>query len=407
MIQDTESDTKSAFAGFTGFSKTVTPATTFSFLSNSSNPPAKSNINGSNRNAAKPEVDKKLDEPVVVVNNKPPFTGLEPSNPVSRETKGKSNDYYSKLKGLNESVSNWIKKHVDSNPLINLQPIFKDYERYFNDLEKERDNAENEIIDAKKVTENTTSINSFVFKAAKNVPEATLGKAGPEVSKANSKSVTPQFSFGASSMVNTSPDSIPKFGFSSTNTSNTFSFGCSTSTSKSSVTPSFSFGGNVSTAVTAGFSFTNSTPFTFSNASQPASNNGAEKQKDSDDEDEPPKVEFTPVVEKDHVFTTRCKVFVKKDASFGDRGVGNLYIKPIDNSEKMQLIVRADTNLGNLLCNFILSESIPIKRMGKKDVMLVCLPTPDFKPPPVPILFRVKSSDEADNLLKVLEKHKK
>lgn len=159
---------------------------------------------------------------------------------------------------------------------------------------------------------------------------------------------------------------------------------------------------------TTAFSFTTSTPFTFNNVSQPTPPNESKKQKESEDEDdEPPKVEFTPVVEKDHIFTTRCKVFVKKDGNFGDRGVGNLYLKPVDNSEKNQLIVRADTNLGNLLCNFILSASIPTKRMGKKDVMLVCLPTPDFKPPPVPVLLRVKSSEEADKLLEVLEKHKK
>lgn len=124
------------------------------------------------------------------------------------------------------------------------------------------------------------------------------------------------------------------------------------------------------------------------------------------DEDEPPKVEFTKVVEEDHIYTTRCKVFVKKDGKFGDRGVGSLYLKPIPTSNKVQVIVRADTNLGNLLCNFILSENIPTQRMGNKDVMLVCLPMPDSKPPPVPVLFRVKSSEEADTLLKTLNENK-
>lgn len=73
----------------------------------------------------------------------------------------------------------------------------------------------------------------------------------------------------------------------------------------------------------------------------------------------------------------------------------------------LQLIVRADTNLGNLLLNFILSDSVPVKRLGKKDVMLVAVPTPDEKPPPTPLLLRVKSPEEADNLLDVLEKNKK
>lgn len=155
------------------------------------------------------------------------------------------------------------------------------------------------------------------------------------------------------------------------------------------------------------FSFTSSTPFTFNNVSQPTSTNEPKKPESEDEDEEPPTPVVKQVVENDHIYTTKCKVFVKKDGNFGDRGVGHLYLKPIENSEKVQLIVRADTNLGNILCNFILSVSIPTKRMGKKDVMLVCLPTPDFKPPPVPMLLRVKSSEEADKLLEILEKHKK
>lgn len=113
------------------------------------------------------------------------------------------------------------------------------------------------------------------------------------------------------------------------------------------------------------------------------------------------------VIESDHIFTVRCKVFVKKDDKFNVLGVGNLYIKSIAKSEKVQVIVRADNNLGNLLCNFVLSESIPIKRSGSKDVLLVCLPTPDVEPPPVPLIIRVKNSEEADKLSAVLEKHRK
>lgn len=100
-------------------------------------------------------------------------------------------------------------------------------------------------------------------------------------------------------------------------------------------------------------------------------------------------------------------MFVKKEKEFVDRGVGNLYLKSVESSDKVQVILRADTNLGNLLCNFILSESIPVTRAGKKDVMLVCLPTPDEKPPPVPVLLRVKSPEEADNLFETLRKYKK
>jgi len=44
--------------------------------------------------------------------------------------------YLHQLKSLNESVTKWIKQHVDKNPYCILSPIFKDYETYLSDLEK-------------------------------------------------------------------------------------------------------------------------------------------------------------------------------------------------------------------------------------------------------------------------------
>ncbi|KAG5681390.1 hypothetical protein PVAND_010831 [Polypedilum vanderplanki] len=75
--------------------------------------------------------------------------------------------------------------------------------------------------------------------------------------------------------------------------------------------------------------------------------------------------------------------------------------------EKVQLIVRADTNLGNILLNIILQEGLPTSRLGKNNVMIVCVPTPESKPPPTPVLVRVKTGEEADELLSILEKYKK
>lgn len=83
-----------------------------------------------------------------------------------------------------------------------------------------------------------------------------------------------------------------------------------------------------------------------------------------------------------------------------------LFLKPTPNG-KMQLIVRAETALGNLLLNTLLTQSIPTKRMNSNTIMLVCLPMPDSLPPPVPVLLRVKTSETADTLFETLNKHKK
>lgn len=106
------------------------------------------------------------------------------------------------------------------------------------------------------------------------------------------------------------------------------------------------------------------------------------------------------------MYSKRCKVFIKKDKDFTDRGVGTLYLKPVKDSEKTQMLVRADTNLGNILVNLILIDGIPCQRMGKNNVMMVCIPTPEEKKA-TSLLLRVKTSEEADELLNEIKKHTK
>nr|CAD7587196.1 unnamed protein product [Timema genevievae] len=125
------------------------------------------------------------------------------------------------------------------------------------------------------------------------------------------------------------------------------------------------------------------------------------------DKDEPPKPSHTPVVEEGAIYSKRCKMFVKKGGPYQELGVGTLFLKPVSGGDKTQLIVRADTSLGNVLLNTLLSSSLPVQRMGKNNVMIVCLPTPDATPPPVPVLLRVKTGEEADELLDKLNQHRK
>lgn len=65
---------------------------------------------------------------------------------------------------------------------------------------------------------------------------------------------------------------------------------------------------------------------------------------------------------------------------------------------------------GNILLNIMVQASIPCTRVGKNNVMLMCVPNPpvDEKNPdtPVPLLVRVKTAEDADELHKVLEEKK-
>lgn len=42
----------------------------------------------------------------------------------------------------------------------------------------------------------------------------------------------------------------------------------------------------------------------------------------------------------------RCKLFYQKEGAWVEKGVGNLHLKPC--GEKTQMVMRADTNLGNI-----------------------------------------------------------
>lgn len=65
---------------------------------------------------------------------------------------------------------------------------------------------------------------------------------------------------------------------------------------------------------------------------------------------------------------------------------------------------------GNILLNIIVQASMPCSRLGKNNVMVVCVPNPpvDDKNPssPVPLLIRVKTTEDADELHKILEEKK-
>lgn len=234
---DEESDKKSAFTSFSGFGKAPQPTTSaFSFLSNLANPKSPPKVNGIENKSSDITTFKFNSIPVTSANptdkssdtklshtsqseqiNTNIFTGTSNPNNNPSNADEQSNDYYSKLKGLNQSVSNWIKKHVDTNPFINLQPIFKDYETYFNELEKEKDLKP----DTNKVDKSKNDVSS-IFKATDNIPDSTTEKAQPaQVSKKNedvqkaekTETVVPKFSFGSSMG---SGSTTPSFSFGST-----------------------------------------------------------------------------------------------------------------------------------------------------------------------------------------------
>lgn len=127
----------------------------------------------------------------------------------------------------------------------------------------------------------------------------------------------------------------------------------------------------------------------------------------------PPKPETSDVKEEGAVFEKRTKLFYfnEKESKFVDRGIGNLYIKPLNNGESTSLIIRADNKLANILLNVKLMKELPISKISAKDVSYLCIPNPPIpnveSTKPCKFLFKVKTEEDALELVEKLNEYKK
>jgi len=61
------------------------------------------------------------------------------------------------LECLNTSVAEWISQHVQNNPLVDLTPIFRDYEAYLKSLDQKRKQFKKESLVVTRDTEPVTA----------------------------------------------------------------------------------------------------------------------------------------------------------------------------------------------------------------------------------------------------------
>lgn len=105
----------------------------------------------------------------------------------------------------------------------------------------------------------------------------------------------------------------------------------------------------------------------------------------------------------------RCKLFYKKEKEFKEKGLGMLHLKPVEGGKKTQMVVRAETNLGNILLNILLNDKMSFAQRGN-NVQFICVPNPPIKElseGPAPMLIKVKNADLALELVKKVEERTK
>jgi len=243
----------------------------------------------------------------------------------------------------------------------------------------------------------------------KKPPSGFFGSSDASKTTSGSTEKSSGFTFGSGAIDKTASTGF-SFGSKSEDSSNTstgFSFG---SANNKSSTGFPAFGSSNGSKDTAGFTFgsTPSTGFSFAAAGAAASQENKEAGGDTaagDEDDEPPKVEVTQVVEEDAFHTVRCKLYYKKEKEFLEKGLGMLHLKKVEGGDtKTQLVVRAETNLGNILLNILVSDKMNVTKR-KNNVQFVCVPNPPIKgmEGPVIMLVKVKDSLMADQLEEKLE----
>ncbi|GAB1608103.1 nuclear pore complex protein Nup50-like [Argonauta hians] len=330
------------------------------------------------------------------------------------------NKFPVQLKKLNEGVLQWIQQHVKQDPYCILTPIFDDYRKHLDKIHRDDESkAEHSTDKDSSIAATTTNMSTSATTTAITTPSSQLPltkEGGEEDKKTTSASENSKDETETAKEKTSSGSSglFPGFSLKKPFETSTTPVPTVTGTAASSSTAAVEPPKLPATSVFGGFSFKSAdtqSPFSFASNIAAASANNMPKSGNAEEEDEyvPPKAEVKEIKEDGSVYTKRCKLFYEKDKNWIDKGIGNLHVKPF--KDKAQLIIRADTNLGNILLNIMLLPTMQLKRQGKNNVSLVCIPNPpltkgsdDTKP--VPMLIRVKSSDEADELLEQLNTHK-
>ncbi|XP_038635848.1 nuclear pore complex protein Nup50 isoform X1 [Scyliorhinus canicula] len=310
-------------------------------------------------------------------------------NQINSRSKMGCTEYNKQLSALNCSVRDWITKHVNENPLCDLTPIFRDYEKHLTSIEQKYGSSSDSGSESDTSSKRPEKQSVHTF----GVSKTSQGTNPPSLfSSVKSNDIIPLTSEikPVTTMGNTS-----------------FLFG---KTVEKSPLPGFSFNSGTSGSLFGkdlNQEKTGAPTFSFTTSTELKGN----EHKDGKDEEseEPPKPIVNEIKEDDAIFSKKCKLFYKKDGDFKEKGIGTIHLKPVAD-QKVQLLVRADTNLGNILLNIMLHPSLPCTRTGKNNVLIVCIPNPpiDEKNPDtaIPILIRVKTTEDADDLHKIITEKK-
>jgi len=341
------------------------------------------------------------------------------------------------VQNLNLALLKWIDKHLNENAVCDMRPIFDDYKRHMEKIDKKYGTSWTDVDEPETVELGNPDIET-PQSDEKREPESAQNDATKET--APEKPSTAPFSFGKAeggkpfsfgkAEENKSEGSAPKFVFNpvaseskSASATPLFSFkpksDPSSAGSEAKSTPKPSFFSNLPSADSApkpfgGFSFASSSNGT-NGSTAPSGfsfgSGGFKPMSESKtgtgegDEYEPPKVEQTEFDDaKDSLYQKKAKIFYSKDGAYKEIGVGQLFVKPLEDN-KGSILVRADNTLGNILLNISIPKAPAPASVGKNNCLITTVPNPPIEgvEGAVPILIRVKTGEDRDELIEVIK----
>lgn len=336
------------------------------------------------------------------------------------------------VSNLNKALLKWIEKHINENAVCDLRPIFEDYRKHMERIDKKYNTSWSEV-DEPETVEGVSPIKEETAKSEESPQKEEVKVDPPKLfsfeKKSSPKSSPPKFSFTPKSDDSNSSGKTepPKFSFSAS--------GSGTTTTAEKPAPMFSFkpkpaDNDVAESEpkkTSFFSQLDSAPKPFTGFSFGGSSNGtgsggfgfgagsgtlgstfkpmSESKPAEDDDYVPPKVEDAEFDDgKDALYQKKAKIFYSKEGNYKEIGVGQMFVKPLDDN-KGSILVRADNTLGNILLNILIPNAPAPASVGKNNCLITAVPNPAIEgvEGPVPILIRVKTGEDRDELIELIK----
>lgn len=276
----------------------------------------------------------------------------------SAGTKTMDSKFYSELKQLNEDLIKFLQQSQDKSAYMDFTPTLQDYIKQFSALEKQfpptttgppQQPAPMSLFGA--TTTNTTTLTTTTSTALPPFSQ-TLASLPTSNAAFSMPTTTQPFLFGA-----------PPAPFSST-----------TGSSATGPSPFFSF------VASAGLDKANKDD-------APDDATGA----DDEEAHQPPEPVIDKYEEPNAKHSVKCKLYERvKGGDLNLLGIGTLYVKTMEASSGLQVIVRQDPDLRRVLLNEVVIPTIPVKLLPKAVQMVFPNAAGDSK------FYIAKLKDEAE-----------